>query len=219
MADINILRANTNEINRNDETIINELTYLTDEERSKMSEKAGAFSGDTTLNQVKNTMQRIISSPYPTEAEQDIALLAQIGIGTDVRRSGIGGYSASRMRGYLEIDEDALDAALLDNLPAVQKLFGQDTDGDLIVDSGIAYELDRLTRSYVETGGIISLKTGTIDSKISQEQRRIDTLDRQLASREDQLKREYGAMEGAYNRMESTASSLDQFSRRNNNQY
>ncbi len=224
MADINVLRANTSESQfasstRNDQAIIDELTYLTDDERTAMKEKAGAFSGDTTLNQVKNTMQRIISSPYPTEAEQDIALLAQIGIGTDVRRSGIGGYSASRLRGYLEIDEDALDAALLDNLPAVQQLFGKDTDGDLIIDSGIAYELDRFMRSYVETGGIISLKTGTIDSRISQEQRRIDTLDRQLVSREDQLKREYGAMEGAYNRMESTASSLDQFSRRNSNQY
>ncbi len=218
MADINVLRANTNTLNRNDEAIINELTYLTDDERTAMKEKAGAFSGDTTLNQLKNTMQRITTSPYPTVDEQEVALLSQIGIGTDVRRSGIGGYSASRLRGYLEIDEKVLDAVLADHLPAVQQLFGQDTDGDMIVDSGIAFSLDGLMRSYVETGGIISLKTGTIDSKISQEQRRIETMDKQLANREADLKRQYGAMEGAYNRMESTASSLDQFSRRNNNQ-
>jgi flagellar hook-associated protein 2 len=218
MADINVLRANTNVLNRNDEAIIDELTYLTDDERTAMKEKAGAFSGDSTLNQVRNTLQRIVTSPYATDAEQEIALLSQIGIGTDVRRSGMGGYSASRMRGYLEIDEDALDAALLDNLPAVQQLFGQDSDGDMIVDSGVAFSIDGLMRSYIETGGILSLKTGTIDSKITQEKGRIDTLDTQLARKEDDLKRQYGAMEGAYNRMESTASSLDQFSRNNSNQ-
>jgi flagellar hook-associated protein 2 len=229
MADINVLTANANRrnqddetiaavLNRNDQAIIDELTYLTDDERTEMQEKAGAFAGDTTLTQFKNTMQRIMTSPYSTDAEQEVALLSQIGIGTDVRRAGMGGYSASRMRGYMEIDEDALDTALMDNLPAVQQLFGQDSDGDLIVDSGIAFALDNLMRSYVETGGIISLKTSTIDSKITQEQRRIDTLDTQLARKEDDLKRQYGAMEGAYNRMESTASSLDQFSQRNSNQ-
>ncbi|MDR2900904.1 MAG: flagellar filament capping protein FliD [Treponema sp.] len=218
MADINVLRANTNELNRNDQQIIQELTYLTDDEVKAFEEKAGAFSGDTTLNQFKNSMQRIVTSPYTTVAEKEVALLSQVGIGTDVRRSGMGGYSASRMRGYLEIDEDALDAALLDNLPAVQQLFGQDSDGDMIVDSGIAFALDGLMRSYVETGGIISLKTGTIDSKINQEERRIETLDTQLARKEDNLKRQYGAMEGAYNRMESIGSSLDQFSQRNSNQ-
>ncbi len=210
MADINILT-------RNDEKIIQELTYLSKDEQTAYKEKLGAFSGDTTLNQFKNTMQRIASAPYPTIAEQEVVLLSQIGIGTDVRRSGAGGYDASRLRGYLEIDEKALDAALQSNLPAIQQLFGRDTDGDLIIDSGVAFSLDGLMKPYVETGGIITLKTGTIDSKISQEQRRIETMDKQLANKESELKRQYGAMEGAYNRMESTASSLDQFSRRNSN--
>ncbi|MDR2143055.1 MAG: flagellar filament capping protein FliD, partial [Treponema sp.] len=136
---------------------------------------------------------------------------AQIGIGTDVRRAGsTTGYDASRLRGYLEIDEKALDAALASKLPAIQRLFGSDTDGDLIVDSGVAFALDTLTKPYVETGGIISLKTATLDSKIDQEQRRIATLDRQLESKEADLKKQYGQIEGAFTRMERMSNSLDQ---------
>jgi flagellar hook-associated protein 2 len=69
----------------------------------------------------------------------------------------------------------------------------------------------------VETGGIISLKTSTIDSRLGQDQRRIETLDRQLASKEAALKSQYGQMEGAFNRMERMSSSLDQFSQQANN--
>ena len=110
-----------------------------------------------------------------------------------------------------------LDAALDRDPSAIQQLFGQDTDGDLIVDSGIAYMFETLSRPYTEIGGIITLKTNTIDARISQEQRRIETLDRQLAAKEASLKLQYSQMEDAYNQMEQMTSSLDQFSQQNNN--
>jgi flagellar hook-associated protein 2 len=135
--------------------------------------------------------------------EQDLSMLVQIGIGTDVRRAGATtGYDASRLRGYLEIDEKVLDSALLTKLSAIQQLFGYDTNGDLIVDSGIAYALEGLSKPYVETGGVVSLKTGT--------------LDRQLEAKEASLKRQYGNMESAYSRMEKMGTSLDNFSKQAN---
>ncbi|MDR2069422.1 MAG: flagellar filament capping protein FliD, partial [Spirochaetaceae bacterium] len=109
------------------------------------------------------------------------------------------------------------DNALETKLQAIQQLFGNDTDGDLIVDSGIAYSLESIAKPYVESGGIISLKTGTIDSRISQDQRRIETLNRQLAAKEATLKLQYGQMEGSYNRMEQMSTSLEQFSQRSTN--
>ncbi|MDL2228915.1 flagellar filament capping protein FliD [Treponema sp. OttesenSCG-928-L16] len=214
----NRLMAEINVLTRNDDRIIQELSYLSKEEQDELKARMGTFSGDSTLNQLKNSLQRIASAPYPTTAEQDLVLLTQMGIGTDVRRSGASsGYDVSRLRGYLEIDEKALDAALQTKLPAVQQLFGYDTDGDLIVDSGIAYAIDGLARPFVETGGIISLKTGTIDSRIGQEERRIENLDRQLANKETTLKRQYGQMESSLNSMDRMSTSLDQFSQRANN--
>ena len=214
MADINILT-------RLDERLIQELTYLTRDEEAEYRERLGAFSTDTTLNQYRNSMQRITSSPYLTTAEQDLTLLAQIGIGTDVRRAGAStGIDSSRLRGYLEIDERILDNALETQFLAIRQLFGNDTDGDLIVDSGIAYSLDTITRPYVETGGLLSMKTSSLDSRIEQDGRRIETLERQLAAKEASMRNQYAQMEGAYNRLEQLSTSLDQFNRQqiyNNN--
>ncbi len=209
----NRLVADINVLTRTDDKIIEELSYLNTEEREGMTKKLGTMQGDSTLNQFKANLQRAAASTYPTSAERDMALLTQIGVSTDARRSGGGqGYDASRLRGYLEIDEKTMDAALRADLPAIRELFGNDTDGDLIVDAGFAFSLDSLVKPYVETGGIITLKTGTIDSRLTQEQRRIDTLEVQLADKEDSLKREYGMMEGALGRMQQTSNSIDQFS-------
>jgi flagellar hook-associated protein 2 len=214
----NRLMAEVNVLTRNDERIIQELSYLSPEEQDEFRKRLGIFSGDSTLNQFKNSLQRAAVVPYPTTADQDLRMLAQIGIGSDVRGAGSStGYDASRLRGYLEIDEKALDTAIAARLPAVQQLFGLDTDGDLIIDSGLAYVLDTLSKPYVETGGLISLKTGTLDSRINRDQRQIETLDRQLVNKERTLKTQYGQMEDAYNRMERMSTSLDQFSQRANN--
>ncbi|MDR0390150.1 MAG: flagellar filament capping protein FliD, partial [Spirochaetaceae bacterium] len=198
--------------------VVQELSYLDREEQEEMRKRLGSFSGDSTLNRLKTGLQTAVTNPYPTMADRELAMLAQIGVGTDVRRAGASsGYNPSQLRGYLEIDEKVLDAALASNLKPIQQLFGNDTDGDLLVDSGVAFVVESLTKPFVETGGIISLKTGTLDTQIGQEERRIQNLDRQLASREDTLRRQYGQMEGAYNRMEQMSSSLDNFSRRASN--
>jgi flagellar hook-associated protein 2 len=213
----NRLMAELNVLTRSDNRIIEELSYLTPEEQAEMKKRQGAFSGDSTLNQFKSSLQRTVSAPYPTSEERDLAMLAQIGIGTDIRRGGGAGYDPSRLRGYLEIDEKALDAALETKLPAIKQLFGSDTDGDLIADTGVAYNIENLAKPFVESGGIVALKTGTIESRISQDKRRIETMERQLAAKEAALKIQYGRMEGAYSRMEQMSSSLENFSQRNSN--
>ncbi|AEJ19271.1 flagellar filament capping protein FliD [Gracilinema caldarium] len=217
VANYNRLLADLNVLTRNDDKIIQELSYLTKDEQEELKKKLGTLQGDSTLNTVKSTLQRLATSSYPTSLERDMAMLAQIGVSTDVRKAGSSqGYDASRLRGYLEIDEKVLDQALQSKLPAVKELFGKDTDGDLIVDSGFAYALDSLIRPYVQTGGIIALKTSGLDSRISQEEKRIENLDKQLAAKEQSLKQQYGKMEGALNSMEKTSSSLDQFSKSSN---
>jgi len=198
-----------------DDTILNELTYLTADERAEMRNRLGVFNNDSTLSQIRNTLMRIVTDPYPNTADESLNLLIQIGIGTDIRRTG--GANPSKLRGYLEIDEKVLDAAISKNLPAVKQLFGSDTTGDLLVNTGIAYSVDALTKPYVESTGIFALKAGNIDSKIQQESRRIETLDRQLAAKEADLKRQYSQMEGAYNRMEQMGTSLDRFQQQNSN--
>jgi flagellar hook-associated protein 2 len=218
MAEINVLTARSLPSGLNtsaDDTILNELTYLTADERAEMRSRLGAFNGDTTLTNLKNNLMRIVTAPYPTDLERGLSMLAQIGISSNANRSS--GYDASKLRGYLEIDEKTLDAALETKVPQIRQLFASDTTGDLLMNTGVAYNVDSHIRPFVEIGGIVSLKTNTIDSRISQDERRVSTLDRQLAAKEQELRIQYARMESAYARMEQMSSSLENFSQQNRN--
>lgn len=204
----NRLMAEINILSRKEESVLDEIDYLSDAERTKYKERLGMFQGDSLMTQVRSSLQRIMMDPYATQDGK--ALLSSFGISTNSRGSG-GGYDASRLRGYLEIDETALDKALLDDFQRIKQAFGFDTDLDLIIDSGAAFALDALMKPYVETGGIVSTRTGTLDSQIARQKRTIETLDKALVAKEEELKRKYGLMEGALGQMESSSSAWDSF--------
>ena len=211
----NRLMAEINVLTRNDQRVIDELNYLSREEKEDYQKKLGAFSADSTLTQMRNSLINIINTPYQNSGQSDITLLAQIGVGTDVLRTG--GMDAARLRGYLEIDPKILDSALASNLQGVKQLFGNDTTGDMLVNSGIAYSIDVLTRPYTESTGLFAQKSGNISTRIDQEKRRIETLDRQLAVKEADLKKQYAQMESAYTRMEQMSTSFGRFQQQNSN--
>ena len=218
IAEINVLTTRnvsstmTNRGNSGDR-IVEELTYLTADEAAAMKSRLGVFSGDSTLGNLKNNLMRTVTAPYPTSLERDLTLLAQIGISSNAGNNT--GYDMSQLRGYLQINEKTLDAALESRIPAIRELFANDTTGDLLADTGVAFNVDALVRPFVETGGIVALKTSTIDSRISQDERRVTTLDRQLAAKEAELRMQYARMESAYARMEQMSTSLDNFSQQN----
>jgi flagellar hook-associated protein 2 len=149
----------------------------------------------------------------PYETSEGIALLSSLGISSN--SSSGGGYDATRLRGYLEINEAALDRALKDTFIKSKESFGYDSDGDLIIDTGAAFKLDALTRGYVETGGILALKSSTISSQIDRTQKEIANYDQQLVRKEEDLRRKYGMMEGALGQLESSSGAWDNFSNQN----
>jgi len=204
----NRLLAELNILARDDEKILSEIEYFTADEKKDYKERLGLFQGDTTLSQLRSSLQRTMMDAYPTGSGPH--QLAEFGISTDSRRGG--SYDASRLRGYLEIDETALDKALRDNFAGVKDLFGFDTDGDLLVDAGAAYKIDSMMKAYVETGGIVAIRTQTLDNQITRQKKEIENLETQLARKEDDLKRKYGLMESALGQMESSSSAWDSFS-------
>ena len=203
----NRLLAELNILARDDEKILSEIEYFTADEKKDYKERLGLFQGDTTLSQLRSSLQRTMMDAYPTGSGP--RQLAEFGISTDSRRGG--SYDASRLRGYLEIDETALDKALRDNFAGVKDLFGFDTDGDLLVDAGAAFRIDSMMKAYVETGGIVAIRTQTLDNQITRQQKEIENLETQLARKEDDLKRKYGLMESALGQMESSSSAWDNF--------
>ncbi len=208
IADINILTSNKAEI-------ITELDYLTDDEVETEEARLGMFMADSSLTQSKSSLQRILQNSYPIP-DSAITMLSQIGVSTSAS-SATSGYNQSRLRGYLEIDEKLLDEKLKNNIDDIKKLFGYDSDGDLIVDTGIAYLMENNIKAYTETGGIISSKISSLDTKISSSESKIATLEEKLDDKEAQYKRQYGTMEGTLSSLESQASTIENFSNQQNN--
>lgn len=215
----NKLMAQINVLTRNDEAIIDEITYFSDDEKKTAKTRLGTLQGDSTLSLLSSALQRTMTSPYETKDGKDMILLAQLGIATNASKPGATqAYDSSKMRGYLEIEDETLGKALDEHFDAAKQLFGSDTNGDLVVDSGLAYALDTLIKPYVETGGILSLKTGTLDTQLASEKKKLETYDAQLVTKEQDLKEKYGSMEASLNKMESSSSSIDNFSKQNSGQ-
>ncbi len=207
--------AKINVLSQNKPELINELDYLTDDEKEKLTNQLGMFSTDFSLTNIKSNMQTILSSNYKFEENSIITALAQLGIATNA--SGYSGsYSQSKLRGYLEIDEKKLDDALENHLEDIKNLFGYDTDGDLIIDEGIAYKLDKQITAYTQTGGIIALKTSTLDSKIKSSQTRITKLEDQMEQKEAELKQKYSSMQGSLSNLENQQTTISNFTKQQN---
>ena len=194
-------------LTRDDPSIIENLDYLTEEEAEAYEEKLGIFQGDITLNQLRSRLQRIMMDPYPAEESGNVVLLHQIGISTNATGVG-GGVDANRLRGYLEIDEGTLDEAIETKSDEIQNLFGRDTDGDLVADTGVAVATDNYIKPYTQSGGILTTKMRTIDQQIARTQDDIETLNDRLDRKEAELELDYGKMEGALESMEETSRAL-----------
>lgn len=207
VAEINILSQNKPEV-------ISELDYLSSSEKEEYTKKLGLFFNDFSLSSAKNSMQQIITGTYNYDENAPITMLSQTGISTSA--TSYAGYNPGKMRGYLEIDEKKLDENLSKNLDAIKSIFGFDSDGDLIIDSGIGYALDKQLTAYVQTGGVLANKTKTLDRQIETSQGKISKLETQLDKKEAELRQKYGIMESTLNKLEGQQGSIENFSKQNN---
>ena len=210
VAELNILSQNKPEL-------IEELDYLTNDEKEAEQKKLGLFQSDFSLTNIKSNMATTISARYLFSDSAEITMLSQLGIATNAGGYS-GGYSQSKLRGYLEIDEKKLDDALANHLDDIKMLFGYDSDGDLIIDSGIAYKLDKQISAYTQTGGIFALKTSSLDSKIKSSEQKVTKLESQMATKEAELRNKYSQMEGSLNSLEAQQNTISNFVKQNQNQ-
>ena len=204
MAEINILTTNKNEV-------IEELSYFSDDEKTSALKRLGSFYGDTTLSSLKSNLQQRISNAYGVSEDLPIKLLVEMGISTNA--SSGQGIDASRLRGYLEIDEKLLEKALTENMEDVKNFFGYDADGDIIIDSGLAYSIYEYLNPYTQRGGIFFNRISSIQDKIKTSEKRIVDYDKKLAQKEADLKRKYGMMEGTLKDLKKQSDAISNFNK------
>ena len=202
-------------VTRRDRSVVDEAYYATDAERQAAVERLGVLAGDTLLSRLKSSLSTLVMNPYPTTAGSELTLLAQMGISTNTGAAGAATLDRTRLRGYLDIDEERLGAVLSNRTEAARQLFGSDTDGDLIVDSGVAYTMNQLLTGYVGRGGVVSQRIGTIDTEIAQRDRQIERENERLEDTEAELKEKYALMEGALQSLEESSKRLESFNQQN----
>ncbi len=202
-------------LTRNDPAVIDDASYLSDDEKKKAQSDLGLLMGDISLMQLKNSMQKIMMNPYPTSLGRDMRLLAQIGISTDARSPGNLSIDRTKLRGYLEIDEAKLTASIEQHPEAVKQLFGNDTTGNLVINSGAAFSLDTLIRPYVDPTGIYPQKLTNLDAQIARNNRSIDDYKTQLDAYQRQLKTKFGQMQSSLDELQKNSQALQNFSKQN----
>ena len=193
---------------RNEQSLIDQIEYFDESERETMEERLGIFQGDSSLNQLRQRMQTIMMNAYDTGPEGSYDLLAQIGISTNASGAA-GNVDMGRLRGYLEINEPQLDEALARDFAGVGRLFGMDSDGDLAVDRGVAVALDQFVNPYVRTGGIVAGRESSLNTQISQTEDRIGRYNDRLENYEQELRNDFGRMEGMMDQLEDSSRALD----------
>ena len=203
-------------LTRQDEGVLEAAVFLDDDEKEQAEEDLGLFRGNTTLMQLKSRLQRIMMDPHPTDGGQALSLLAQIGISTSggqFQTSGV--VDRTRLRGYLQIDDDKLEESVNRMGDWVKQLFGYDSDNDLAIDSGAAYQLDNYLKAYVGIGGIVSNRMAALDNSIARKDREIERYNEHLEDYEAALRKKFGAMEGALNNLEKSSQAIENLNRRN----
>ena len=216
VAKYNRLIAQINILTQKQPEIIEELTYLSEEEKKDAENKLGLMQADMTLTTLKGNLRRLVSAPYKPNENAAVFLLSQIGISTKSDSSA--GIDRSRLRGYLEIDEKKLDNVLETEMDAVKLFFGFDSNGDLLADSGLALSIYEQINPYTQRGGIFSAKTDTLKTKMDFSQKKIATYDKKLAEKEKQLKQKYGNLEGTLKNLQKQSQTVENFNRQNRNQ-
>ncbi|MBN2551453.1 MAG: flagellar filament capping protein FliD [Spirochaetales bacterium] len=202
-------------LTRRDEEVLESAVFLDDAEKEQAEEDLGLFQGNTTLMQLKSRLQRIMMDPHPTDGGRDLSLLAQIGISTSA-----GGFQSSgtvdrtRLRGYLQIDEAQLEQAVTRTGDWVKQLFGYDSDKDLAIDSGAAFQVDTYLRAYVDSGGIVATRTAGLDNSIARKEQEIERFEEHLADYEAELRRKFGTMESALDNLEKSSQAIENLNRR-----
>jgi len=99
--------------------------------------------------------------------------------------------------GMLEIDTSILKSMIEKDILAVAQIFGNDLNGDFVVDQGSCYRLYELTRTWTQPGnsGVIAVKVRSLDRVIGEKRKSIDRVEMSVKAYEDRLRAQFGSME------------------------
>jgi len=205
---INTINDFITEYNQILQYVNNEINIEAKEYRDKEDKKdMGELSNDSGLKTFASKIRIIMMNPYPTSFGKEISLLKHIGISTNETSNTL---DVTKLKGYLELNSDKLIESIEKYPEGVKQLFGYDTDGDVIIDSGVAFETEKLLKSYTSKDiGYFDSKTRVINNQIQRQTQDIEDYKKKLAEEEQKLKEQFYKMEKASNELEESRKKFD----------
>jgi flagellar hook-associated protein 2 len=186
----------------------------------------GILNGDMTVSMIKTKIRSVITRPYDTKAEEQVRFVTQIGIkNPKYTSSGTEEERENLRAGYFEFNETEFDSILQKHYEAVQQLFFQDTNEDMIYDNGLAVEVnDTLQKIASESfrgkdgrvySGMIKSKVNMLDNQIKMRKEDIARFEKHMKEYEQRLREKFARMYRAFKKAEAQQSRLQGFGSQN----
>lgn len=149
-----------------------------------------ALSGDSSIRNIESQLRSVLNTP-PTGLTGSFDALSQVGISTDAQD------------GSLIFDEADFTAALNVDFSSVADLFANDNQG-------VAFRLDALSSTLLETDGLIDSREDGLNSRISDiEQDQLD-YEARLELKEKSIRAQYAALDALLGQLNNTSQFLFQ---------
>lgn len=167
----------------------------------------GILAGDITINNIRSRMRSIMVAPYPTSLSNRLALAMQMGISTGRFNAPVDEVRA----GLLKFDQELFRKMFTQYPQATAELFGSDTDGNKIIDSGLGFVMnDFLLNVTRPKSGMVNLMVEKTKTDIDSKKKQIKTKEEQIAAYEEKLKIQFLNMEKNMSGLKAQQKWMDQ---------
>lgn len=164
--------------------------------------KGASLQGDATLRSLQDQLHNLFNSAVGSEGNEDGAYRYLFEIGLEIDK---GVLSGSAMTGTISFDKEKFKKALAENPDGVYQLFAySEGDEGNNANSGIAVKFSDSLRMWTRSGsGIIAAKIDGYDEQIKYLSKQMEHMETRLFMREEQLKKQFNAMEVALASLQS----------------
>ena len=175
-----------------------------DEEDEDFDPEKGLLNDELLIKLLRDKMKEYAISPYPTATDK-LAFLSQLGI-TSVFILGASDDIDNRT---LNIDPDKYESAFLEFSETAADLFGFDSNGDEIIDTGFAFKIKELGRQYNITGGPLDIQKRAREDSIKSIDKNIEKEKEVVEEYEAKTRRDFSRLTESQQEMERMQNMLD----------
>ncbi|WP_040235922.1 flagellar filament capping protein FliD [Borrelia crocidurae] len=194
LAGINIVSLNEDNVDNQKSDVLEEWSYLNEEEKEEAYKNLGILRSEFTLKNFKSRLESIMFNVYRTN-DPNFSLINQMGVFTSSMSSS-GGFSR-----YLKLDEKKFNEVLQSNISSVKEFFAFDFNDDRIYDDGLAKVLGDYLSLLIGAGGFIYNKIKSYDFRIPNQKNVVEDYKRKYEERERKVEGELNTLDFTVKRM------------------